>query len=153
MSAHSQEGHSGLIYAILICSHGESICHDKALGQLSITSLPVPFTLALMNFQIWSSIHSHILILCHVSHTNMRYIANGSWIFLFFSSLVGKVRCFYFSREDREGKLWEKEPISGIDLCSGCWTVGMEGVLLKIIDWCCSVLDPLVPQSFFHRLV
>lgn len=76
MSARSQEGHSGLKYAILICSHGKSICHYTALGQFGITSLPVPFTLALMTFEFWRSIHT-LLILCYVDHINMRHIATG----------------------------------------------------------------------------
>lgn len=102
MSAHSKEGHVGLKYAILICSHGKSICHYTALGQFGITSLAVPIHFG--SYDIWNlEFHTYSMdfILCSRPLSCMVY---NHWLMNLFL-----VRGFCFSRkEEIERTLWER---------------------------------------------
>lgn len=75
---------------------------------------------------------------------------------LFLLALVGKVCCFCFSRKEEIERTLRERPHRKNGFVLRCWrlgdVVGLGGtVLLKIIDWCCSVPISLVPSFPFHR--
>lgn len=73
---------------------------------------------------------------------------------LFLLALVGEVRCFCFSRKEEIERTLRERPHRKNGFMSRCWRLGDVGglggtVLLKIIDWCCSVPISLVLHSLF----